>query len=162
MSQTTYSLTPTVALAGQLADNGPHDIVSLPAGGTIPAGSLVIFSAGTVILPNAATLASVVGVALWKADKEAESDYAQYDMVPVLRTGRVYARFSGGTDTAYLQARVNHPSTGATASTVQGVFTASATSATAGTEISVVPGAIWFREQTSSTLCLVELNLNAA
>jgi hypothetical protein len=133
MAQTSFSVDSAVALPGQLADNGPHEVIEMVAAETIAPGRLVVYNAssGKCELPQSASLdlKLVLGVAMYEAtNPQAVAGgftYAAGDVVPILRKGRIYASFSGGTDTAYTFANVKHSSTTATD---RGKFSASATS----------------------------------
>lgn len=162
MAQTSYDLDSAVALPGQVADLSNKVIVSYPAGGDIPFGAAVeLQSDGTVIVPEDTTLTKLVGIAvrddlLPQVIGGGSPGYEAGDMVPVLRVGKVYALFNGGTDAALTKAHVKHSSTTAT---YRGYITASAVSASAGSEITDFGGLMFVSNMSDSALCLVEVNL---
>lgn len=164
MSQTVYNLERAVAVAGLLADNGPYDVVSYPAGENIEPGRVVVLDTdGTVGVPSATTLTKVVGVAMYRPSVEqavggGSAGYKTGEMVSVLRKGRIWAQFTGGTQVALGAVNVHHSSTTATN---RGKFTNTVTSATAGAEITAGPEGVLTHKVGTSTLVQVSLNLPA-
>lgn len=164
MSQTVYNVDRTAALAGMLADSGDVDVVSYPAGEDIESGRVVVLGAnGTVGVPSATTLTKVVGVAIYRPSVEqaiggGSAGYKAGEMVSVLRKGRIWAQFTGGTQAALGAVNVHHSSTTATN---RGKFTNSATSSTAGAEITAAPEGVITHKVGTSTLVQVSLNLPA-
>lgn len=141
MSQTSYSLDPSVALAGMLADGGPNDIVSYPASEVIePGRAVVLDAAGTVSLPKntgalpASGNGSLKGVAIY-VDARGPGAYQVGEMVPLLRKGRIWAQFAGtgATDNELMQVR--HASDDSNSELQhRGKFTDAAASTTVGQE----------------------------
>lgn len=156
--QLTYALRQSEALPGMLADTGAAFVVSYQAAEDLPCGRVVVLNeAGELELPKAATLAKVVGVALYVA-LQAPGGWKAGDLVPVLRSGRVWCEFEGGTVADLAPARVHHASTDEEdMADHRGKLTASATSVAAGEEVSTFARAL-FRRASAEGLALVELN----
>lgn len=190
--QTSYQLNPDIGVAGQLADeNLDSRVVSYPAGEPISFGRLCEVDSSGLLHPVRGTGAniasdSLAGVSVFDVAREQQlassggsagsGFYGTNDMVPVLRKGRIYAAWDGsGTQAILGRINVNHPSTGDT-NGVRGVFTGSATSTTAGAEVTQCPAEILsVRDVSASTprrnnsapndwelICLLEVNLPGA
>lgn len=155
--QATFSMDPVIGLPGQVADATEAEIKAFVAEEDILPGRLVEVNpaTGRVRVPASTTLGRVAGIACfmsfappggWKAGQQ----------IPVLRKGRIFTEFNGGTASPLLAANVNHSSTVATH---RGKLTASATSVVAGSEISAVPAAVFVRDSGSATLGILEINL---
>lgn len=159
--QTSYSLVPVKAAAGLPGDNMVDSHVeNYPASEVIPFGMVVEVVAGKVRIPSSTTLGKSPGVSLrWASAVTpiggAEGSYQIGEMVPVMRKGKVWAQFSGGTQVAFTAANVNHSSTVATN---RGKVSASATSVVAGSEVSAKPGFMFLETSSVSGLALVEVN----
>lgn len=156
MSQNTFTQDPVIGRPGQLQDAADCQIVNHIAASDIEPGRIVeIDSNGRIAYPQGTTLGKVVGVAMY-VDAALPQSWKAGDMVPVVRKGRVFAQLSGGTTTFFGSANVNHSSTIATN---RGKVSASATSVTAGSEVSSLGPVVFVRPLADTTLCLVELNL---
>jgi hypothetical protein len=157
MPQTSYTTDYTTALAGQLADAEHCEVVSYPCSEAIEAGRMVeLHSDGKVRNPQGTTLTKPVGLALYQATK-LPGGYAAGEVVAILRKGKAYAQITGTAPGELVAANVNHSSTTATD---RGKLTTTATSATAGSEISAREGVLFVKAGPSG-LGLVELNLPA-
>lgn len=161
MSQTTYSRERAKAVPGLISKDAQYFVVSYPAGEAITPGREVeLQSDGTVKHPQATSRTKPVGVAAFSPTNQqtaipaAGFTYAVGDMVPVLRKGRIYASYQGGTPAALTPAKVNHSSTTATH---RGKFSASDASGVAGSEISPAGSAV-FVEAGPSGVWLMELD----
>jgi hypothetical protein len=158
VSQTSYGYAPDAeAVPGQLADNSSADVVSRIASGTIPFGCLVEeASDGTVSVPSGTSLGKVGGIALFDTT-HARDGWVAGEAVPVLRRGRVYTAFSGGTQTNLTAAKVNHSSTIATH---RGKLCAGAADTDAGEEVTALTGVVFIRSTGETDLALVEVSLS--
>jgi len=168
--QTDYEQTPTTFAAGMPArplGNG-ETVEHFVASVDIDPGTLVEVVNGAVRPAQSlnGALKPLVGVALrmlthtnatsfsppfttWKAGQQ----------VPVMRKGRIYAKWSGTTQPEYGKLNYSHSSDG---THNQGVFTDAATASTAGAEVDNCPNGVLSVKSTGSTsVCLVELNLPA-
>lgn len=161
MSQTTYSRDLALAVPGLVSRSVDYLIVSYPAAEAIPPGrEVVLNSSGLLQLPQSTTLTKPVGVSCFSPTNQqtaipaAGFSYAIGDMVPVLREGRIYADVQGGSPAALVQANVNHSSTVATH---RGKFSASVTTAVAGSEISQA-GPVMFIETGPTNVWLMEVD----
>lgn len=138
---TSYTLAPDAGVAGMIADfSSPQNVVSALANEAIPFGRIVELTATsdpgspwTVQLPQGVTLGKVLGVAVYDAT-HLPGGYAIGEMVPVLRRGKIWIEYTGGTQLALTALNVLHSSTIATN---RGKATMTATSATTGAEIDV-------------------------
>lgn len=160
MPQTSYAASPTIAVAGMLADTGDKDIASYPAAEVIPAGRVcVLKSDGTCELPkNEGALptsgaGAPIGVSCYLSASP-PGGYQIGDMVPLVRKGRVWAEFEGTGATDLEVMNVRHSSTVATH---RGKVTDAATSTSEGVEISALPRTVARKGTTG--LALVEVNL---
>lgn len=134
MSQTSVSLDNAVAVPGQIADVlGPRDVVTAIAYEDIPAGRVVrLRSDGTVELPldDSGTL---YGVSLYQDTLEAslpvgDPVHKAGRPMPVMRRGKVWVSFSGGSKTQEGTANVHNDDTDATTLAKAGKVTGSAVS----------------------------------
>lgn len=151
--QTSYQLNPDIAVPGMLADeNLDSRVMSVPAGENIPFGRLCeVDSSGNLFLVkgSGATIASgkLAGVSIFDVAREQQlastggsagsGFYAQSELVPVMRKGRIYAAFDGSVTNVqapFAAPGVNHPSS-SDASGIRGVFSGGTTTTTAGAEI---------------------------
>lgn len=174
--QTSYPMFSAFAQPGQLADFAYNEIQSFPAAEVINPGRVVelasdgisvqqVQQTGTTMLP--------LGVTVWESARQGAGatgvtpygvggpTYAIGDMVPVLMRGRIYAEWSGTTQTAFAQPNIYHSSTTATN---RGKFTDTATSSTAGSEVAAAPHTIRTRSALtgSGNIVLVDVNLPGA
>lgn len=159
MAQTAYSNDPGDAVPGMLADNGPKDIVTCIAHVDLPFGRFVrARTDGKVELPTDDT-GDIVGLVVFK-DMQSQITIPQDgnpvikagSPVAILRKGRAYAEFSGGTQVYYGEVHI-HNSAGAASD--QGKATATAASANV---IRDMNRAVVFAEKRTDTLALVEVN----
>lgn len=168
--QTVYTLNNKAGLPGQLYDNDESCFVdSKPCGATALAAGVVVELVGGVLRIAQGTgdpdSAAIWGVVLYTAAMEPNpttgaGQYTPGMDVPVLRRGRIWAQCaSGATFNQGFAVNVAHSSTGANP---QGVFTSSAASGTAGSEVSTTK-AVWFFDggllTGSPPLAAIELNL---
>jgi hypothetical protein len=162
--QTSYTTDLTAAVAGMLADNGPQEIGSAPAAEAIPFGcAVVIKSDGTVELPKntgalpATGAGSLVGVSIYKNHVPA-GGYAAGDMVPFLRKGRIWARFTGTAATYNEAMQIRHASDNSNSELAhRGTFTDAAASTTVGQEKTAFSKGI--ARDGLTGLALMDLNL---
>ncbi len=164
MSQTTYNRVRSAAVAGMLVDLTECVIESFVALEDIPPGRMVEWNASSkgIQLPQGTGFSLPVGMSCFDptnmqpAIPAAGFVYKLGDMVPVLRRGKIWAAFSGGTPALFSPANVKHSSTVATN---RGMVTASATSSVAGSEIAAI-GPSDFRSLEGPTgLIQVEVSL---
>lgn len=168
MPQTTYTNDNAIAIAGMIADTSdPHTIETFVngEGSALPAGLLVtIKSDGTVELPKAtsSTVNAVVGVTVYDASAP-PGGAAIGGLVQVMRKGKIWAQYHGTVPANFAAPNVMHASdnTGSELA-FRGMVTATATSTSAGVEITALGGGILARDQdTADTLVVLELNLPA-
>ncbi len=163
MSQTSYSLDPSVAIAGMLADGTEPDVTSYPASEVIEAGRAVVLDAGgTVSLPkNTGALpangnGSLKGVAIYVSAR-GPGAYQIGEMVPILRKGRIWAQFAGTGPTDQEAMQVRHASDDSNSELQhRGKFTDAAASTTVGQEKTAFTKGISLGGDTS----LVKLDVN--
>lgn len=154
MPQTSYSLDRTSAVAGQVVES-TRVVGRYQAAEEIPPGRFVVLNTdGKLELPQDASLSKVVGVAMYRSAKAPEA-WQVDDYVPVLRAGVIWCEASGGSPSDLASLNLHHSSTVATN---RGKVTASATSDSAGSEISD-PGPVTCAQadDVPSGLLLVEL-----
>jgi hypothetical protein len=165
--QTTITQYHGTAVPGQL-DSQSEDFVidSWPASVVIPFGVVVEVANDAVNLPISTSLGTVAGISVF-ADARMGGTYAPGgssayqvgEMVPVLRRGRIYANYHGGSQSNYGSVNVWHPSTdGSSNLKYAGYITNTATSTTAGQEIAALSNAVTPRTVSDSGLCLVSVN----
>lgn len=104
--QTTYSTAPDIGLPGQLADNGPNDVVTginMEASAAMPFGAAVCFEGGTRddgMLRPAAVEDLVAGIVLrslaYEVDNLTNDAVNAGGVVNVLVKGRVYVTCEDG------------------------------------------------------------------
>lgn len=161
MSQTSYSVDSPIALPGMLADCQFKDVETYVASEDIPAGRFVVVDTSTdkIRLPvDTDDLEEIVGVTLYVDTLVGGSAIHKSGMpVPVIRKGKVWVDFDGGTATHLGKVRVHCDDSGAP--TKLGKATASAASTDVITPD--VGGAMFGRKSASATLKLVELNMGA-
>jgi len=169
MGQTKYTLAPLAGVPGKIFDFAAlqsGDIVSFVAGTTIPFGVMCELNASGVLQPvqdinanwpptGASSGTSLAGVSVWDPEGvmqdylgsaptipptgggSSTKGYPKGFRIPVLRRGRVWMAYDGqGTPTRIGSVNVWHSSDG---TNPQGVITFTATSATAGAEVSTAP-----------------------
>lgn len=182
IGQVSYSLYPTQADPGQLADLMFNHIQSFPAKETIyPGRLLAIASDGLSVQQVQATASDTttptpcVGFSVLLTAREGTGAvpaatvggavFNPGDSVPVLRKGAMFAEWKGTTQATFAWggavANVYHSSTVATD---RGKLTDAAASSGAGTEISPLPHGVQFRQALagSGNIALVEVNFPGA
>jgi hypothetical protein len=123
-------LTHAVVASGQVVN--PGDVLEMKADGSVQAAQAV----------NASPL-PIVGVAIYKDAKqprgllESTNGFQAGEMVPILRKGKVWAKWVGTTRVPGAALNLSHSSTTAAN---QGAFTDAATATTAGSEVSLMAG----------------------
>ena len=140
--QTTYSRFPDESYEGQLADVQDGYIASYIADGAIIPGRLLeLTTDGLVRMPQGTTTGlPIAGAAVLKtaasstAPLSTNTTYADGDVVPVLRRGRIWLCFEGGSPALGETLNVHHSSTTADH---RGKVTGTTTSVVAGSEIAV-------------------------
>jgi hypothetical protein len=162
MPQTTYSLDMAAHIAGQVSENGRIN-GRFYSSEALPPGRILELDAGALRVPAATTLGAVIGASFYQPHLVPQSDgsnnlYRSGDSVPCMRTGEVWVEYSGTAPTVGASVNVMHSSTTATH---RGKVTGSATSGSAGVEISAVEGLKCMAVDTTASLALVELNLPA-
>lgn len=132
MPQTSYNLDHVAAVAGQAVETG-RVCGKYQAAEEIPPGRVVVLNSdGKLELPQDTSLGKVVGISMYRGAKDPGA-WAIDDYVPVMRAGTIWAEVSGGSPSDLASLNVHHSSTTATH---RGKLSASATSASAGSEIS--------------------------
>lgn len=170
MSQTSYSLTPTAGFAGNPYDaSGTWDQSSDPAAEEIPFGRLVERQTdGTLRLWRGTGKA--YGVSMRHPARETgtfavggSATYKQYEQVPVMRRGRIWAAYeSNAAGVALAAADVWGPSDDTLSNAAKrGTYTSRATSATAGAEVYAAASTLFWRAIASTdTVCVVEVSFS--
>lgn len=96
INQTSVTNDPVKALVGQFADNGPRDVISIPASAAVDAGRVLVGTSTCAHPSSAASLqTTMLGISVYEPLKEPETTDARFaagDMVPIARAGRVWAR----------------------------------------------------------------------
>lgn len=176
--QNSYATTPAYGVAGQLSHSSSmqaHIETGVSAESVYPGRVVEInTSTGKCRPPQGtafpATTHKMFGIVLRDDTRENNADgtvkpYAANEPFPVLRRGAVWAELSGGTPVLETAINVKHASDD-TASNAQhrGKLSQSATSATAGAEISATSiiakaPALGVAPSPASTIVLVEINL---
>ena len=178
IGQVTYQQFPSFAVPGQLADLAYNEIQSFPAFEVINPGRMVEMASDGISVQQvqAASSSAVpnsVGIAVLQTAREGQGalgvqpygvqgvTYQIGEMVPVLMRGRIYAEWTGTTQTAFSMPNIKHSSTVATD---RGKFTDAATSAGAGTEVSNAGHQYRVRQALpgSGSIVLVDVNLPGA
>jgi hypothetical protein len=177
--QQTVNQFPSFALPGQLADIAYNEIASFPAYEVIQPGRMLEMASDGISVQQvqnnsaASTTPSSVGIAILITSREQSGSIGitsygiggpQYnigDMVPVLQRGRIYAEWSGTTQTAYAMPNVYKSST---VVTNRGKMTDAGTSAGAGTEVANAGHQYRVRgaQSGSGNIVLVDVNLPGA
>lgn len=174
--QQTYTQFPAFAQPGQLADLAYNEIVSFPAAEVINPGRCVELAADGLSVQQTqqtSTTFAPVGISIERTAREGAGAvgvtaygiggpaYQIGEMVPVLMRGRIYAEWSGTTQTAFGMPNAYHSSTVATN---RGKLTDTATSSGAGTEVANAGHSIRVRQALPGTgnIVLVDINLPGA
>lgn len=170
MGQLTYAIDPVIGQPGQKSDLQAARIVTGLASVQLQAGTLVTRDPTTGLLePVSGTTAlasAPYGVVMYNPIQMEQGEftgdallgeYRPGDAVPVLRSGRIFVAWSGGTQGYLSSVNVHAPSTGFTTSS--GVFTNTATSTTAGSEIFAVGQCVEVSPTGLTTLALIDINL---
>lgn len=161
--QTTYSLDSAIGLPGQLADLNEKSVESFVAAEDLKPGMLVTLDTGSAELPKDTILGKTLGIVLLHdvlpQTLAGEVFYPAGTVVPVLRKGKAFAQYSGGTQVQKGAANVKHASDDTLGNAQhRGKITGSATSTTAGAEVSAT-SLVFDRNTGLSDLCVVEVNL---
>lgn len=158
MPQTTYPADMAPAIVGQIVTrekmSGRFACVE-----DIPFGRVVELTADGWRLPQGTTLGKVLAVAPYNPSYPV-GGYKAGDQVAFLRAGKCWVEQDGGgsPDASLGAMNVNHSSTTATN---RGKLTASSTSTTTGSEISVCHGTEFVKEDSGATMALVEIEFVA-
>ncbi len=170
--QSTYVEFSALANPGQLADLAYNEIVSFMAAEVINPGRAVEMASDGLSIQQAQQTSSTfapVGVSILKTARESQGPagvtglgveglaYQPGEMVPVLMRGRIYAEWSGTTQTAFGMPNVYHSSTLAA---TRGIFTDTGTSASAGVEVSNAGHQFRTRMALPGTGNIIELDVN--
>jgi len=170
--QSTYVEFSALANPGQLADLAYNEIVSFMAAEVINPGRAVEMASDGLSIQQAQQTSSTfapVGVSVLKTARESQGPagvtglgveglaYQPGEMVPVLMRGRIYAEWSGTTQTAFGMPNVFHSSTIATN---RGIFTDTSPSTGAGTEVSNAGHQFRTRLALSGSGNIIELDVN--
>ncbi len=161
MPQETYPVDPVAALAGM--------VVNRESGGArgryecsedLSPGRFAEYypTDGKLRAPQGTTFTRPTGVVPYQSSLPPGGYVAGEHQVQVIRRGQVWCEYGGTAPAAETAVNVMHSSTIATD---RGKVTASATSASAGVEISALEGAICVKVNTTLGLALIELNLPA-
>ena len=183
IGQTSVTVFPATAQAGQLADLALNVIETFTAIEVINPGRFVeVASDGLSVQQVQGTSSSdttghfyktCLGVSIMKTAREGAGAsgvtaygvggpaYAIGDPVPVLRRGRIFAEWKGTTQPAFGQAQVYHSSTIATD---RGKVTDASVGQGAGTEISYLPAGVLTRYVLPGTgpVVLIDVNFPSA
>lgn len=174
--QQTYNQFPAFAQPGQLADLAYNEIVYFPAAEVIQPGVAVELAADGISCQQAQQTGSTfapVGVSVLITAREGSGavgitpygvggpQYNIGDSVPVLMRGRIYAAWQGTTQTAFGMPNAFHSST---TPTTRGVFTDTATSTVAGSEVANAGHQFRVRQALpgSGNIVLLDVNLPGA
>ena len=160
MPQTSYDLDLVRAVAGQIQERYPGGLRGkYEASEELPVGRIVErHTDGKLRLPQGTTLGSVQGGVPYIATKQTAPFGVNDGPVPTLKKGQEWIQYAGTAPTVEAACNVMHSSTTATD---RGKVTGSATSATAGSEISALAGCRVLDVDTSLGLALIEFNLPA-
>jgi len=171
MPQTTYSNDYGLAIAGMIADSAGPQHVESPINGegaVLAPGTIVtIKSDGTVELPKAtsSTLNPIYGVVLYD-ESMPPGGWPAGGPVAVMRKGKVWCSYDGTAPGNMTVPNISHASDNTGSKQfARGYLTASATSTTAGVEITAPGGGIVARADqgvdTTNKLVIAELNFPA-
>lgn len=158
MPQTEYKLDMTPVFVGQVVDRRRMS-GAFECSEDIPFGRVVeLHTDGKWRLPQGTTLGKYRAIAQYNSSYP-PGGYKAGDQVAFLREGAVWAEYDGGGSPDPTAAiNVRHSST---VETHRGKVTASATSATAGSEISALGGAEFQRKDAGSSMALLIVNFAA-
>lgn len=160
MPQSSYPLDNVAAVLGQVVHRGRMS-GRFTCAEAIPFGRVVeLNSSGEWQLPQGSTLGKVLAVAPYNAAYPV-GGYAAGDQVAFLRSGTVWVENDAGGSPTYTTGNMNvrHSTTIATH---RGKVTLTATSASAGVEISVCPGTEFVQEDSTPTMALLNVEFSAA
>lgn len=169
--QTSYTTDNAQALPGMIADsNTPQDIQVFFAAEAMPAGVLVTLVPGTntVELPKStsSTVNPLAGVTVFQ-ESDVPGGYAVGAPVPVMRKGKIWTNYHGTAPANLIAPNLMHASdnTGSELA-FRGFVTATATSTSAGVEITALAGGVVARNDAAQLdatdgLIVLELNLPA-
>lgn len=132
--QTTYAFDPSAAIAGMPYDGQSQEegqIESWIAAEDVEAGRVVELSSGKIQNPQGTSLGKIVGVVVLDVT-HLPGGYKAGELVPVMRQGKIWAQFSGGSAADLTALNVKHSSTVATD---RGKLSMTATSSSTGVEI---------------------------
>ncbi len=138
--QTTYSVFPVEAYAGQLGDVQDGFIASYICSEDVSPGKVLELNTDGTVRPAQGTGSGLplAGVSVLKTAQSSTAPlstnvtFKSGDVVPVLRRGRIWASFNGGSPAKGDSLNVKHSSTVAT---YRGFVTGTTTSTGSGTEI---------------------------
>jgi hypothetical protein len=162
MPQTVYNLDMAQQIAGLIVERGTYN-GRFSTSEAVPPGRFLELASGSLRLPQGTTLTAPIGVTPYFSHLPAQTDgtnnlYRSGDNPALLRKGQIWVEYAGTAPSVGASVNIMHSSTTATN---RGKVTASATSATAGSEISAVEGLKCMAVDTAGGLALVELNLPA-
>lgn len=165
--QTSFSEFPAEAFEGLVVNGLVQDgyIASYVCDGdVIPGRDLELTTAGKVRMPQGTGAGlPLAGMSVLKTTSPssqpiaASNNYKDGDVVPVLRRGRIWCAFTGGSPNPGDSLNVNHSSTTATD---RGKLTASGTDTTSGSEIAAAFVQL-VKLSASGTMALVDVNYPA-
>lgn len=169
MGQTSYSIDHAAAIAGQVVDGyyesrkvrGRYEYSEDLNFGRI----LELHTDGELRHPQGTSLGKVMGGCMYNPVLPPGGYSLANDLgpVPVMRKGQMWVEYTGTAPTVEAKPNICHASTdGSGNAQHRGKVTGSATSATAGAEISAAPeGVVVIKVDTTLSLALVEFNLPA-
>ena len=171
MSQLTYVQDPIPGLAGAPFDAAStRDIVNGPAAEEIPFGRLVERQVDGSIRLWRGGAGKVYGVSVRHEERETGSfaiggsaTYKQFEEVPVMRRGRIWAAYeSTAVGVALAAPNVWAPTTnGLGNAALGGTYTTRATSGTVGAEITATTSTLfWKAVAIADTVCAVEVSFD--
>lgn len=163
MSQTSYSLSMGRGLEGQLADSGPHDIITMELPARVPFGLGVTRGSteGEAVVPDATSEVSTKGLFLGVTVHTHAVESVNDGLAPAYPAKSVASILKGGRILVKVEETVNAGDQAfcrfATGTGTQlGSFRKSADTATAV----AVPGAYYYKGASAGGLAVLELNLN--
>lgn len=163
MPQTSYSIDHAVAIAGQVVD-GRAQRGRYECSEDLNFGEFVeLHTDGKLRRLQGTTLGKVIGVVPYNPSLP-PGGYKAGDMMPaILRRGTIWVKYSGTAPAVEVKPNIRHASTdGNSEAQYRGSVTATATSVTAGSEISAASEGIHvIKTDSASSLAMVELNLPA-
>ena len=182
IGQTAYNMFSAFATPGQLADLAYAEIVTFPAAEQIFPGRAVEIAADGLSVQQAQQTSTTfvpVGLVVLVTAREGAGAFGitpygvggpQYnigDAVPVLLRGRMYAAWSGTTQTGFMVGTSGgtlHVFHSSTIATNRGIFTDTATSAGAGVEVAAAGSQFRSRQALpgSGNIILLDVNLPGA